>query len=395
MKKQKIHPKIMSNIINWMLMPKKKLSYFGHFLSKMIIYQDNKTKTMYVTPYKNSFALGYNKKYVEKSSNAEIRYVLLHEIFHCFDLHLNRIKNRDLKTCNFAMDMIVNNQVDNLMALVNEDIQQPKKVIKIPPEYNDYIVFESIYTWLINNKKNKNEFKNSITNKLFERLENNDIFDNHYNNSNDDEIEPEQIKYNLIKMHNSIKNEMVGTVPNDIEKKIQHIKKRKENPVQLLKNAMSETARTSKKRTFKRFNRKNIDGFKGIKKDGITFNCIADVSGSMINILKEAIGIVTNSTYSMNLIKVDAKVQSHEFYEKSSDLKKLEFIGAGGTILQPGVDYIVKNKTLKKNGTIIITDGFIHSLDLSKLNNVIVVYTSKKPLIKNKSKKYKEIKINV
>lgn len=391
-KLQNIHPLIMSNIINWMLVPKKKLSYFGHFLSKMSFYEDHRTKAMKVTPTRTGFKLIYNKQFVENITEPEVRFVLLHEIFHCFNFHLSRLKKYDRNISNYAMDMIVNYQVNNIKYQVNEEIVQPENLILLPTEYNGPIVFESIYEWLVNNK-NENQ-KNYETQQMFQKMEDGEYFDDHFDGDIED-IDIDEIQHNIIKIHTDIVNQNKGDIPGMMKKIIQEIKKRKENPVDRLKGLMSDMAYSSKKKTFRKLNRKGIPGFKGTKKTGMAFNCIADVSGSMRNVLKDAIGVVTNSIFTMNLIKVDAEVKNHEVFAKASDLKKLEFEGGGGTILQPGIDYVTKNKTLRKNGTIIVTDGFIDELDLSKLDTVTIVYTSKKPKIKNKSRKYRELKIEV
>lgn len=391
--KKNIHPIIIDTIINWTIVSKKKLSYFGHFLSKMTFEEDNNIKTMLVKPNKSGFKLVYSSTFIDSITEPEVKYVLLHEIFHCFNFHLSRLKKYNMLIANYAMDMIVNNQVDQLFLNIKDFLKQPEGVIKLPMEYKGPIVFESIYEWLIE-KKDEESYEYSDTEKIFEKIKNNYYFDDHLD-SNDIDIDIEEIQHNLNTIHKNIENDLKGEIPGVLKSLIQSIKKRKENPVNFLKNLMSDAVNSNKRKTFRKLNRKGIPGFKGVIKNGMVFNCIADVSGSMENVLKDAIGVVTNSMYSMNLIKVDAKVQSYVTYNKASDLKNLEFVGGGGTILQPGIDFIKKNKTLNKNGTIIITDGFIDELDLSKLNDVIMVYTHIKPRIFKQSKKYKEFKIEV
>lgn len=391
--KKNIHPLILNNIINWIIQPKKNLQYFGHFLSKMVFEETDRIKTMAVTVSKNGFKLLYNINFIESITEEEVRFILLHEIFHCIDLHLVRIKKYDRNVANYAMDMVVNRQATNIKNTVNEEIIEPENIIKLPNEYNGPIVFESIYEWLMNNKDRK-DHTYFETEQMFDNLKKGEYFDEHFDLQSFD-ITEEEFYHKLNKINKEIQNELKGDIPGIVKDLIHNIKKRKENPVKLLKNLMSDAAYSSKRRTFRKLNRKGIPGFKGNIKTGMSFNCIADVSGSMKDVLKEVIGIITNSMLHMNLIKVDTIVQSHEVYEKASDLKKLNFKGCGGTILQPGIDYIAKNKTLNKNGTIIITDGYIDKLDLSKLNEVILVYTSLKPTLYQKSKKYREIKIEI
>jgi len=391
--KKNIHPIIMNNIINWIILPKNNLAYFGHFLSKMVFEENDKIKTMAVTVSKNGFKLLYNTNFIENITEAEVRFILLHEIFHCINLHLSRIKKYDRNIANYAMDMVVNKQAANIKKVVNVDIIEPENIIKLPNEYNGPIVFESIYEWLISNK-DKKDHTYFETQQMFDNLKKGEYFDEHFDLDSFD-ITEEEIQHKLNKINKEIQNELKGNIPGIIKNLIYDVKKRKENPVKLLKTLMSDSAYSSRRKTFRKLNKKGIPGVKGNIKTSMSFNCIADVSGSMKDILKEVIGIITNSMLHMNLIKVDTIVQSHEIYEKASDLKKLNFIGCGGTILQPGIDYIAKNKTLNKNGTIIITDGYIDKLDLSKLNEVILVYTNLKPTLYQKSKKYREIKIEI
>ena len=146
------------------------------------------------------------------------------------------------------------------------------------------------------------------------------------------DISEREIQHNLTKIHKSIKSEVKGDVPGFLEKIMQDIKKRKENPVKLLKSLMSDVTYSNKRKTFRKLNRKGIPGFKGNTKTGMSFNCIADVSGSMKDVLKEVIGVVTNSMFYMNLIKIDTVVKSHDTYRNASDLKSFEFEGGGGVV---------------------------------------------------------------
>ena len=59
--------------------------------------------------------------------------------------------------------------------------------------------------------------------------------------------------------------------------------------------------------------------------------------------------------------------------------------GLGGTVLQPGIDYISDNYNLYN--TVILTDGYTDSLDLSELNKVLIISTDSNCPIKNKPKK--------
>ena len=86
--------------------------FFGSLIVRLPLVQDDKTET-FVT---NGKAIRYNRAYADTLTDAELRYVLCHEIMHCSMGHLWRMAGRDVETWNKACDYVVNQMLDDYAA---------------------------------------------------------------------------------------------------------------------------------------------------------------------------------------------------------------------------------------------------------------------------------------
>jgi len=86
--------------------------FFGSLIVRLPLVQDDSTET-FVT---NGKVIRYNRAYADTLTDAELRYVLCHEIMHCSMGHLWRMAGRDVETWNKACDYVVNQMLDDYAA---------------------------------------------------------------------------------------------------------------------------------------------------------------------------------------------------------------------------------------------------------------------------------------
>lgn len=91
---------------------KSKLYKASPFISYILLHlklkEDNRIPSMGVTPYGD---LLYNREFVKKLSESELKSVLVHETLHIILLHLERGKGKELAVANVAMDLICNDLI--------------------------------------------------------------------------------------------------------------------------------------------------------------------------------------------------------------------------------------------------------------------------------------------
>lgn len=436
----KTHQRIIDIIIEWML-DKSELSFFGNFLSRISYKEDKNLPTCAVRANQYGFELIYGSKYIEEASDLDLRHTLIHEVFHCLNRHLSRIEdlNHDMLTANISADVVVNYLTSYYENRYPDKVKAELDIVRKPEEYDGLMIYENVYTWIKekqkerqqNNckasngsggsgsgKKEKNECSSdcngNCSNNNSKELE--DILD-HLDNSKTitivledgtegityegsidvhlpDTISEEEAKDMARNVVENIRQTTRGRIPGNVEECVK-IQKRKEDPVKKLKKASSNLCFTSRGRTFRKMNRRQIEGIKGVRREGFTINCIVDVSGSMSGLVERSIGVILNTETTVNLIKIDTQVRDHEVLRRSTDMKEFTYKGGVGTVLQPSIDYVLGKKELKNNGTLLITDGYTDSLDLSGLHHVIIATVGKEPPIKTESKKFEVLHLEV
>ena len=82
--------------------------------------------------------------------------------------------------------------------------------------------------------------------------------------------------------------------------------------------------------------------------------------------------------------------EKQDWYLESA--AKIKIKGLGGTELNPAVKFILKDKRMKKNNLLILTDGEIGNINLIGIKKTIILTTTNKNF-QIKGKNYKIIKI--
>lgn len=419
-----IHEKL-SNSINFMLINRKvSLPYYGNFNLFINFQESKRLPTCAVNITYDSMNFYYNTEFLNRLSQKEVNFVVLHENFHLLWDHVGRTSRGkyDRKLSNIAQDMIINHiiwqDIDKSFVEIPKDEDGKNMALFVPKNYNGKLIFEELYAWLADKKeefKNKKEEDKDLTygphcknplhsrgntdphldgwspDKLFDDMEKNACPDGYLDSHIEDEASEEYRESMIKNSMDRLKNR--GLHDNDVEKTLEKLRKKKKDYLSYIKRSISnEIFGTIKVKTITKPNRKLIEGLKGRRKTKSVINCILDTSGSMGNTFDKVLSYIYRNDIEVNLIEADTKVSHVQKVKNKKQLQKIPIKGLGGTILQPAVDLVV-NKFNNYN-TLILTDGYCDMLDLSKnKGNVLIITIGVEVPIANTNGKIKQIKV--
>jgi predicted metal-dependent peptidase len=96
----------------------------------------------------------------------------------------------------------------------------------------------------------------------------------------------------------------------------------------------------------------------------------------------------------VNLIEADTDVKWVENIKSKKKLESIRIAGLGGTMFMPAVKYVEDH--FNQFNTLIITDGYCDSLDLSKLQgNVLLITIGVEVPISKSNGKVRQIKVDL
>jgi predicted metal-dependent peptidase len=186
-----------------------------------------------------------------------------------------------------------------------------------------------------------------------------------------------------------------GLQGGNIEQTLGKLRKQRKDYLKYIKRAVSNVMfGTTKTKTITRPNRRGILGLKGNKKIKNKINCILDTSGSMGGTFERVLSYIYRNDIEVNLIEADTEVKWVENIKSKKKLESVRIAGLGGTMLMPAVKYVEDN--FNQYNTLIITDGYCDSLDLSSLQgNVLLITIGVEVPISKSNGKVKQIKVSV
>lgn len=186
-----------------------------------------------------------------------------------------------------------------------------------------------------------------------------------------------------------------GLSAGNIEQTLSKLRKQRKDYLKHIKRTVSNVMfGTTKTRTITRPNRRGILGIKGNKKIKNKINCILDTSGSMGGTFERVLSYIYRNDIEVNLIEADTEVKWVENIKSKKKLESVKIAGLGGTMLMPAVKYVEDN--FNQFNTLIITDGYCDSLDLSKLQgNVLMITIGVEVPVTKTNGKVKQIKVDL
>lgn len=145
------------------------LPYYGEF-ALFINFYESKNNPYVPTAGVNVTSAGMNfywdRKFIDGLPQPEINFLLIHEEFHLLFDHIKRAVGYDARSANIVQDMIINQIIfDEIMKKQglgsgnNPFITVPKDQFKnnsalfIPKEYKGEAIFEDLYEWYVNKKR--------------------------------------------------------------------------------------------------------------------------------------------------------------------------------------------------------------------------------------------------
>lgn len=242
------------------------------------------------------------------------------------------------------------------------------------------------------NPRNENETIDTWSlDQILDNLDNNQgqYLDQHLG----DEI-PEEMRDSVIKdaMERLAARGLQG---GNIEQTLGKLRKQRKDYLKYIKRTISNVMfGTTKTRTITRPNRRGIFGVKGNKKIKNKINCILDTSGSMGGTFERVLSYIYRNDIEVNLIEADTDVKWVENIKSKKKLESIRIAGLGGTMLMPAVKYVENH--FNQYNTLIITDGYCDTLDLSSLQgNVLLISIGVEVPISKTNGKVKQIKVSV
>ena len=412
------------------------LRYFGEFSARLnYIKREGKNFTCAVNVSMRGPNFYWGEEFVNKMTEKATCFVIIHECCHLLFRHPKRGMSYDKLASNYVMDMLINQIIRDKILLqgTNQNhIEEPKDELNfntclyVPKEYDGALFFEELYVWwmkqvdrrrkereeqgigqnadfkmpdgtIVNLPTTYDDEMNLINNLELnvktkeygkfglndaETFSLNDILDGFITRKTScligedmaDEV-PEELRDSIISaMKDSLKNR--GLAGGNMEQILNELYKSEVNYLKLLKRAISQHLfRNIKYSSILKPSRKGVEGLKGKKKRSNMLNCILDTSGSMYGDFEHVLSYIFHNDIHLNLIQIDTEVKGVQVIKNKNELKKVDIKGLGGTMLQPGIDYIASNKELNSNNTLILTDGYTDNLDFGAHKHNVLILT--------------------
>ena len=186
-----------------------------------------------------------------------------------------------------------------------------------------------------------------------------------------------------------------GLAAGNIEQTLQKLQKKRKDYLKEIKRAVSTMIfGTVKQKTIVKPNRRQIAGLKGNRKVKTKINCILDTSGSMGGTFERVLSYIYRNDIEVNLIEADTEVKWVENIKKKRQLETMVIKGLGGTMLQPAINLVAEQ--FNEYNTVVLTDGYCDSLDLSKIKGKVLMITiGVKVPISRSNGKVKQIVVDV
>ena len=379
--------------------------FWGEFALYINFEESKQIPTAAVTIRNHSMHFLYNDDYINSLTDKQVTFICLHEIFHLIRHHCSRGRICEKhRIANVAMDMLIN---DSIVEHYKTEAETPDGAYYTPVEYKGDKIFEPLYDWLVEKKEERDKQKQESEGEQNNDDPNGDSgdgdqsqdkYDKDGKDKNGNSKELNKILDSLddyefdVHLPSDVPDEVRNQIVNDIIEGIKRnrgtmgsavceilskFQKHKKDYLRMIQRACDYIKGGKKKPTIKRISRRGVSGLKGRQKTGSIVNVVLDVSGSMTSEFDKVIGILFRDGYKLNLVQCDTQVTKSEIIENKNQLKNMKIKGLGGTVLQPGLDYIKEN--FPKYNTCLITDGYTDDLDFTGIKRSILVTSDAVP----------------
>lgn len=339
--------------------------FFGNMATRLTVKDGTSWLPTAATDGRNLY---YNAEFFNAMDNAEIEFVIAHEILHCVFDHLGRRDNRDPKLYNIAADYIVNN------LLVRDRIGEKPKLIDCFQDFKyEGWTSEQVYDDLFEqaDKIDLDQLGELLDEHL--DLEDGDGGGGDKNCDGSGGGKPTYSKEELKAIKDEIKASMLsaaqaagaGNVPGDVQRLINEFT----NPIMDWREILQTQIQSVMKNdySFSRPSRKGqgVAILPGLMNEETIDICVAlDTSGSIGDeMLKDFMGEIQGIMDQYNDYKVtvwcfDTKVYNvAEFTSHDGELTEYQAVGGGGTDFMANWDFM-KEEGIEPKKFIMFTDGY-------------------------------------
>lgn len=418
---KKVHKKILDAKIYY----NKNYPFFAEILGSATWYETEEIPVAAMNVKINGMNMYYNPKVFDITPQAQVNFILKHEIQHFLSNHMERTAGRDHTLSNITQDMIIN--TDTVESFPEEYFQpfttEDGKVntLFVPDDYKGSKIYEALYEHMEQERqkqqknkkgKGKSDGKNgkdgegqgdskkdkdgNHTRKQNDyskngRGTNQDIdYDGYtYDTHLEDEV-PQEMREQIVKATvEKIKDRGVDAGMYERLANVFDTKKDKDY-MKPIKRELGSIMGGRKKHTWFRENRKGLP-MKGWKKNKTVINVVLDTSGSYNNEIEYVIKYIYDNDVIINLIQNDTKVQAVNKITSKYQLQGLAIKGGGGTVLQTALDHIYEK--FNNYPTLILTDGYTDTLDFKKLTKKTIILYSDRECPTTNDKNVVQIKL--
>lgn len=433
---KEIHEKLSLSIQEMIANRKLNLPFYGHFNTYLNFIEvkddDRRIQTCAVNVTARGMNFYYNKKFLNRLSQEAVNFVVIHEDFHLLFNHQKRtiMGNFNHEISNVVQDMIINHlileEIPSFFVEIPKDSKGRNMGLLVPKEYTGRLIFEELYMWMMDKKKEREEQRNKnqsggqngnqednqgdgdsdmdssgkpaygpygknprrdngngksnqsdtidtySLDKILDDIENGgngSYMDSHI----EDEVSSEEREGRVDSIIQAARNR--GLTTGGIDGTLEKLRPKKKDHLREIKKTLSNGAFGLKKlNTIRKPNRKGISGVKGFKKVNTEINVILDVSGSMSGgLIEKTLAYVYKQDVVINMIQADTQVNKVERYTRTAKIQDMKITGYGGTVLMPAIEFVANDPRLNKFATVILTDGYCDTLDTSGLSKKTLI----------------------
>lgn len=153
-----IHENLLKGIQTMLVNPLIDLPYYGEFNLHVNFSESESIKTCAVNVTSKGMNFFYHSEFLDKLTQKEINFIILHEDFHLLFDHPKRTVsgNYNHKLSNTVQDMIINHiiweDISHDFVEIPKDENGRNMALFVPKEYDGKLIFEELYEWMSEKK---------------------------------------------------------------------------------------------------------------------------------------------------------------------------------------------------------------------------------------------------
>ena len=337
--------------------------FFGNLATRLVIVDATEWCPTAATDGKHLY---YNKDFLGAFDDAELDFVIAHEVMHCVYDHIDRRGTRQADYWNMAGDYVINRD------LINQNVGRMPKVGLYDDRYRENYTDE-IYDDLHQNQKKVKQTLDMHIDKLLEEMEKQDQEGSGTGNKDGKKGPISISKEERKQLKDEIKNAIfqsaqvagAGNIPSGVQRLIKELTNPKMDWRTMLDQQITSIVKNDF--TWMKPSRKSWDVdaiLPGLKNDMTIDICVAiDTSGSISDkqlkdFLSEIQGIMSQYTdYKVYVWSFDTEVHNPVMYTGDGNIADYKLAGFGGTEFNANWKWMKDNQVEPKK-LIVFTDGY-------------------------------------